>query len=405
MRRRALGLIAVALLISACGSVKVTSHRMRLHGGALISQGLHTYSTGRVVYPVSNMVTSSYGEFRCTPACAGIVDVSSVPAAQRANDIITWYNESNTFDDVAERVNAYNEPKDFTIDMNSAPGGGPPPTTGWVTAANVKNNVYDAGQYVVSLTEYNWVRMEVTASNGSAGNTDATWHMDITTCSSTCAVAGSAKDTWLFLGDSITNNSMTVTPTSPPNYMQSVHAADPRFYPSAVNGGMSFWLSSTFLSTNPSTGRPYIEDFLHAFPSAHFVTLNLGSNDIGTGVAASTYLANMEILVQHVIKAGRVPIVPTIPWAPAVCNTHLNKDNPGTVGTANYLILNTLYKKYPHVLHGPDLWTYFHDNPSLIAISGSPGCPHPTAPVGENAYRTLWATTMGSEVYGKSALR
>src|SRR5205085_10935396 len=98
---------------------------------------------------------------------------------------------------------------------------------------------------------------------------------------------------------------------------------------------------------------------------------------------------------------GRVPIVPTIPWAPIVCNIPLNKNNPTTPGTANYLIVNTLYSKYRQVLHGPDLWTYFRDNPSLISTSGTPGCPHPSAPTGENRYRTLWATAMGSELYGK----
>jgi lysophospholipase L1-like esterase len=181
--------------------------------------------------------------------------------------------------------------------------------------------------------------------------------------------------------------------------MQQVNAGSPGFYPSAVNGGMSSWLTSTFLSTNPSSGQAYIKDFLQAFPDAHFVTLNLGTNDVNGGVSASTVLANMETLVQDVIAAGRVPVVPTIPWAPSTCSANLANDNPATPGTANYAIVNTLYNTYPQVVHGPDLWTYFNQHPSEISTSGSPGCPHPTEPTGENDYRSLWASTMLAEVY------
>ena len=74
-------------------------------------------------------------------------------------------------------------------------------------------------------------------------------------------------------------------------------------------------------------------------------------------------------------------------------------NNPATPGTANYEIVHTLYPMYPTLLPGPDLWTYFEENPSLISTSGSPGCPHLTIPTGENDYRTLWANTMLGELY------
>lgn len=373
------------------------------NGGRLISQGLPTYSSGGVIYPVSNMTASSYSEYRCTPSCAGIIDISSVPLGERTHDVFTWYNEDNSFDYVDDFLGGpYNLPKDFTIDVNTAAGGGSPPTSGWVTLENVTSNRFNAGQYALNLSGYNWVRMNVTASAGTAGNMDAAWHMDLTSCSSTCTTAGSPEDAWLFLGDSITNNSMTQIPTSPPNFMQQVNETYAGFYPSAVNGGMSAWLTSTLLATNPNTGQPYVKDFLQAFPAAHFVTLNLGTADVGGGVPASTVLSNIEALVQDVLDAGRIPVVPTIPWAPTSCSANLANDNPATPGTANYAIVNSLYATYPQVLHGPDLWTYFEQNPSLISTSGVPGCPHPTDPAGQNAYRALWATTMGMAVYANN---
>jgi len=358
----------------------------------LISRGVPAKGEGAVLYPVTNVNDADYGtEYRCTPTCAADLDISGVPSNQRQTVVFSWYNDANTFQDVAEHVGAYNEPRDFTIDVNGAAGGGPAPTTGWTTVRAVTGNVYNAGQYVLKLNGANWVRMRVTAVNGSPGNHDASWQMDVASANS------GLNDTWLFLGDSITNNSMTHR--EPTNWMQAINAAKSAYWPSQVNGGMSSWLTSTFLDTDPHTGKPYITDFLTAFPDAHYVTINLGSNDVGGGVPAATVLAHMETLVQDVIKAGRIPIVPTIPSAPASCRSNLANDNPATPGTANYAIVHSLYPAYPKVVHGPDLWTYFHDNPGLISTSGAPGCPHPTSPTGENDYRALWARTMLAEVY------
>ena len=358
----------------------------------LISRGAPARSEGTVVYPVTDVNDSDYGtDYRCSPTCAADLDVSGAPSKERQTVVVSWYNDSNTFQDVAEHVNAYNEPRDFTIDVNSAAGGGAAPTTGWTTLKTVTGNVYDAGQYVLNLNAANWIRMRVTAVNGSPENTDAAWHIDVASAN------GGTNDTWLFLGDSITNNSMTHL--EPTNWIQAINAAKPSFWPSQVNGGMSNWLTSTFLGTDPKTAQPYITDILKAFPDAHYVTINLGTNDVNGGVPASTVLAHIETLVGDVMKAGRIPVLPTIPWAPTVCNPNLANDNPATPGTANYDIVHKLYPAFPKVVHGPDLWTYFDRNQSLISTTGAPGCPHPTSPTGENDYRALWATTMLSEVY------
>jgi GDSL-like Lipase/Acylhydrolase family len=376
-------------------------------GGVLISQGLPTYSSGTVVYPVSDMVDSAYNSYRCTPTCAGIINLSSVPSAERTNDIVTWYADGNDFFAQAPDLGDpnFNLPGSFTIDGCTSSCTGTPPTSGWTTLKSVTHDVYGAGQYALNLSAYVWLRMNVTAgsSNNRSGNTDAAWHMDVVSCSSSCTTAGAAIDSWLFLGDSITNNSMLYGPTPPDNYMQEVHAGNSSFYPSAVNGGISFYTAALFRATDSSTGKPYIEDFLNAFPNAHFVTLNLGSNDIGNHCSSfpcsytATYISGMKKLVQDVINAGRVPVVPTIPWAPTRCSAVANADNPATSGTANYAIEHSLYTTYPQIIHGPDLWNYFRSNPSLINTSN---CPHPTA-TGQDDYRQLWATTMESAVYGR----
>ena len=369
-----------------------------INGSALISQGQPTYSTGTAVYSVSNMVDSSYDEYRCTPSCAGIVHFTSAPTGDA---IVSWYNDDNDFwaSNVILGDPNYNLPKNFTIDGCSASCTGTPPSSGWTNLETVTNNVYNGGQYAVNLgtgcggSACTWLRMNVTAATGSSGNTDAAWHLDVNSCSSVCTTAGSAADSWLFVGDSITNNSMTHR--APTNFIQAVNAGSSGFYPSQIEAGVSFSRTCDWLGTCDSEPN-MISQVLAAFPAAHFVTLNLGTNDVNGGVSASTIESNLETLVRDVIAAGRVPVVPTIPWAPASCSPGLANDNPATPGTANYSIVNTLYAKFPQVIHGPDLWTYFNTHQSLMSTSN---CPHPTTPTGEDAYRALWASTMLGEVY------
>lgn len=388
-----------------------------VNGETLISGTASTYSSGTVVYAVSNMNDSTYDEYRCTPTCAGILHFATAPSRDTE---VSWYSDGNDFWATVPFVGDpnYNLPKNFTIDGCSASCTGTPPSTGWTTLKTVTGNIFNGGQYVLNLgsgcggSPCTWLRMDVTASTGTTGNTDASWHMDVAQCASTC------NDTWLFIGDSITNNSMghcigsncADTPGASDNFITAVNAAKSSFWPSQIEGGVSFskacdWTDDTTDCPADSlpSGGSMISQVLAAFPAAHFVTLNLGTNDInGSGstyndASVTEYEKNMVTLVQDVIAAGMVPVVPTIPWAPTACDSSaaLTDDNPATSGTPNYWIEHTLYADYPQIIHGPDLWTYFDTNQSLINTSN---CPHPTT-AGQWDYRDLWASTMESAVY------
>lgn len=359
---------------------------------ALISQGEPAYSTGTTQNAASNMVDSSYDYFSCTPTCAGIVDLSGTPSGQRGNSIVSWWDATIDFDttDDGPDGSPVNQPTGFTIDCNTAAGGGSPPTTGWTTLQTVTSNKFNAGQYELNLASCNWLRMNVTASTG--GN--AAWHLDVSSCSSSCAAA---DDAWLFLGDSITSISLTAQPTSPPNFNQTVNAGDPSFYPSGIDGGNSGWTTGNFLATDASTSKAFVNEYMDDFPAARYVTLNLGTNDIDQSVSTSTFLSNMETLVDDVEAKGRVPVVPTIPWAPSACGYSAlgTGDNPANSGTANYDIEHDVWTM-PGVVAGPDLWTFFDQNQSLIGLGN---CPHPSQPTGTDALRTEWADWALASIY------
>ena len=91
-------------------------------------------------------------------------------------------------------------------------------------------------------------------------------------------------------------------------------------------------------------------------------------------------------MVQAVLNVGKVPIVPTIPWARSA-----NVQNCGPGFNAQ---IQALYTAYPQIVKGPDLWSYFKANQSLIGGDGL----HPSA-AGYGAYRQQWANAMLANVY------
>ena len=349
----------------------------------VISRNLPAYGDGSVLYDPSLGNDGNYGSgsgaYLCHPSCSLIIDLSSVPLAQRQQAVVAWYNDETLYYAAAISSDYYNEPRDYTIDVSNAPGGGSPPTS-WTTLVSVTGNVYNGREHFVNLNGANWIRMHVTAVNGSSGNTDASFNFDVHNAS-----AGT-NDTWLVLGDSITEDDMAHF--EPSNFMQQVNAAHPTYFPSEIDGGIGGWDSSDPLQTDPSTGQKYIDEFLASFPG-HFVSLDYGTNDANEGGAAvSSFTTNMTTLIQKVLAAGKVPVLRrSIPWG---CTTAIKTNGP-TINAD----LAALLARFPQAVAGPDEWSYFQAHPSLIGSD----CIHPTLNTGATAYRQQYVNALLSSVY------
>jgi hypothetical protein len=128
--------------------------------------------------------------------------------------------------------------------------------------------------------------------------------------------------------------------------------------------------------TNTGTAVSVIDSTMAGFPG-RYVVLAYGTND---NVSQGAML-QMDTLVQHVIAASKIPVVPHMPWS----------DTAGV--QANGPIINqaidALYAKYPQILHGPDLWTAFMNRTDLIPS----GDVHPNS-MGQEFLRQQWATVM-----------
>src|SRR5206468_30354 len=127
------------------------------------------------------------------------LDLSRVPAARRQRVIVGWFNDPITspYDHTLVAEPAYDSLRDYTLEANAAPGGGGAPTNGWVTLATVRDNRYHSREHLVRLKGYRWIRLNVSAGDGSPENVDAALNLDVYD-------ASKARDSWLFLGDSIT---------------------------------------------------------------------------------------------------------------------------------------------------------------------------------------------------------
>ena len=92
-------------------------------------------------------------------------------------------------------------------------------------------------------------------------------------------------------------------------------------------------------------------------------------------------------MVQAVISAGKVPVVPTIPWA--------RTGDVQTCGPGLNAKIQLIYTNFPQVVHGPDLWAFFSTHQNLISGDNL----HPSE-AGYVAYRQQWADAMVANVYG-----
>lgn len=303
-------------------------------------------------------------------------DISTIPSAERSNDVLVWFNDFSTgnYNSTLNSNNYYNTPKDYTVQGNIAGGGGVPPSSGWTTLATVISNPYHSLQHVLSLSSYNWVRLSFTSSDGLSPNSDISVSMDLHNAST-----GGITDDWIFFGDSITEGGLLNDDSNGQTFAQQINALEPDYYPLAESGGIGGFTSGDALTS--------FSTWLARFPGK-FVALNYGTNDANVNDSPDTFYSNMATMAQDVISAGKIPIIPTIPWG---CTANL---------TANLPIFNakiqTLYNTYPEIVKGPDLYTYFDNNQAYIANND---CIHPDSSGGWTAYRAQWAQAMATAVY------
>lgn len=319
--------------------------------------------------------TNSFWKSAATPTSGSPIylayDLSIISSQHRGNCILVWYNDpvTDTYNPNQIGTNYFNTPKSYTIDANTAAGGGALPGSGWTTLITVTGNNFHSRQHAINLTGYNWVRINVTDINGSTLNMAVAINMDVHDLSV-------GLDDWVFFGDSITQRGVDHSDTT---LSAMINASIPNRYPIYENGGIG--------GTTSGDGATNIASWL-SITSAKYITLNFGTNDALQTIPTSTFQTNMQTMITAVLNASKIPVIPHIPWGSA--------SGLSTVPNYNAKI-DLLVGSNPGVLKGPDFYAYYFNNQSLI--NSSDGI-HPTDPAGYAAYRTLWANWLLTFIYG-----
>ena len=292
-------------------------------------------------------------------------DLSAVPQSERENIIAVWYNES-TYDNIGKYVNKSFEPVDYTIEINSAEGG-ILPKNGWQTVVSVKNNPLSSRQHIIKMNGCCWIRMNI---NGTVK-----LNFDIH------SISNGISDSWLFLGDSITGCGMNNCYGT--GFATHIHNIDSRYFPIQENGGIG-GISSLH-------GKENINRWLSMY-QGRFVSIAFGTNDAwGNYTSAKKYYENTKYMIEAVLTSGKVPVLPTIPFA-------LEKDVADHLPAYNSMV-KKLWQEYPtELLHGADLESFLMENTHYLSDDGV----HPSSD-GYEAIRKFWAETMYKSVYNKNS--
>jgi lysophospholipase L1-like esterase len=296
------------------------------------------------------------------------IDLSSVPRERRQAVYSVWWNEAgyayDTFDG-----HGYALAGDYQIQSNTAPGGGSPPTSGWVPLVTRTANTLSSGAHLLHLADTSWLRFYCTKTtpNAAAMNTDTSLQWELYD-------AQHAVDGWKFGGDSITANAMGHERTND-SYNQLVAKRVPHF-PAFEMAGHGGWGTTQFLGI--------IDAYLADFPGRYFA-LSLGTNDGDAGV----FSANMRALITKVLAAGKIPIVPTIPYTGEPSHVPV-------IAKLNVEIAK-LYDAFgARLVRGPDLYAILYAGRATLFDKETDL--HPNAK-GDLAIRQAWADAMVRTVY------
>ena len=337
----------------------------------VISRGVPAYS-GANTYTASAGNDEHYFSFWTGTSPDYLAyDLSGVPTEERETVLAVWYNVSS-YDQIGNYKSRNMEPSDYTIEVNSAVGG-QYPESGWEIVETVSDNSLSSRQHIVNMKGYNWIRMNVSKSDGK-DNGQIQLNMDIHS-----ATAG-VSDSWLFLGDSITAGGMNNCYGT--GFATHLHEIDQRYFPVQENGGIG-GITST-------DGKNNIDRWLSTCNS-RFVSIAYGTNDAWDDkTGAERYYENIKYMIDAVLAAGKIPVLPKIPFS-------TEKGVADNLPRYNAMV-DKLWNEYgDKLVHGADLETFLKEHTEYLGQDGV----HPNSE-GYEAIRKFWAESMYVNVYKAS---
>jgi lysophospholipase L1-like esterase len=376
---------------------------MLTHTSPIISRGATTFASTAGGAPMSNggaaVVDGHYhngGWSAGNPSVASPSWVALKLAAGPTRVLVSWddggtYDYNAYFEQPAAGTTrmVYGFPADYQIATSADSTNGMDGT--WTTPVMVTGNSVRTRAHSIDFTGMTWVKMTVTAAPTSITTPSGTTvpvgepngvqigEIDVHDLSS----SGSCipDDTWFFMGDSITAFAYDRVDIHQPSYAEGIHAASPTFFPAMINGGIGGELSANGLARLPQT--------LTLNPDYRFFVLSFGTNDAANDqTPVATFQSNMQSMITMVKAAGRIPVIPHIPFS----------GDGMHAGIPQYDAAIDALVQQNGLMAGPDLYAYFMQNQSLFVCPPCAGGratddlhPDDTGLANMNA---LWTTAM-----------
>jgi lysophospholipase L1-like esterase len=172
----------------------------------------------------------------------------------------------------------------------------------WREVASVASVGTHGGMHSFDFIGQRWVKLVVTGVPATSPNGVQIDEIDVHD------VSAGAGDAWFFMGDSITAFAFGGSSAQKSRFAERVHERHPSYFPAVVNGGIG--------GEKTDEGVRHIESWIANNPDARFWAIGYGTNDAaGDAVDPARFKTNLEAIVFRLKRAGRVPILATIPFA------------------------------------------------------------------------------------------
>jgi acyl-CoA thioesterase I len=247
----------------------------------------------------------------------------------------------------------------------------------WSKVADVTDNYLRTRAHSFNFSGQSWVRITLNKTLGTQGvKLDEIDLHDI---------SNGSTDSYIFVGDSITQRAMRRRPVSEqPSFAELIHAKHPGHFPVMINAGIGGDDTTDILGIKqPALHAGNIDQYLKMFPDIQFWCIGFGTNDSGAKqYPPDMYRQNLSVLVEKIKAAGKTPIIAQIPYNVSVDDA-----------SSPWRNIPTLYNpavddvtKRQRLLAGPDLFHLFRNSPWLLFSDRI----HPSS-AGSNAINQAWA--------------
>jgi lysophospholipase L1-like esterase len=344
---------------------------------ALIAHPNLIISRGAPVVPpsASAVVDGLYHNGGWTTKGASLPASAAINIGAGPTRLLVQWDDGGTYDyKDLPGVMVYGFPMGYTLDVSGDTTNGSDGT--WTSVVTVTDNAVRTRGHVIDFTGMSWLRMTITAAPPTeSGNGVQIGEIDVHDLSYSPALP---DDTWFFMGDSITAFAYDRAQAHQPSFASLINMALPSYFPAMINGGIGGELSTGGLARLPEA--------LALNAAYRFFVLGYGTNDAARGAGQmAPFMSNMQAMIDTVKAAGKIPIIPRIPYASNTLYSMIDQYNTivdGLVASNN-------------LIAGPDFYAFFMANPDDFIC---PPCSNRTTDglhpddTGLQMMNQLWAT-------------